>query len=100
MIQRLRRIGIGQMAKLLGALYFALGILFAVIFGLAGSMMPTSELGGGATMFGTAFVIAIPFIYGVLGVVFGALIAWLYNIVASWTGGLELEFESSAVQAH
>ncbi len=100
MIQRLRRIGVGQMAKLLGTLYFALGILFAVIFGLVGSMMPTSELGGDTRMFGLGFVIGMPFLYGLLGLVFGALLAWPYNVVAGWTGGLELEFESSDVQAH
>ena len=96
MTQRVRRLGVGQMAKVLGTLYFLLGILFAAIFGLVGSMIPASEMGGDAAMFGTGFVIAMPFLYAALGFVFGALIAWLYNIVAGWTGGIELEFDSTS----
>ena len=42
---------------------------------------------------GGAFLIALPILYGVIGVVAGALIAWLYNVVAGFTGGLELELE-------
>lgn len=93
MIQRLKSIGVGQMAKLLGALYFMLGIIFALIFWLVGSMMPTVAMGEEATMFGKGFLLMMPFLYGLFGLVFGALTAWLYNIVAGWTGGLDFEFE-------
>jgi len=93
MIQRLKSIGVGQMAKLLGVLYFMLGIIFAVIFGLIGSMVPTTEMGNDAMMFGKGFLVMMPFLYGIIGFVFGALIAWLYNLVAGWTGGLDFEFE-------
>ena len=94
MIQRITRLGVGQTAKVLGALYFLLGIVFAAIFGLFGSMMPAAAMGDGAGMFGRGFIIAMPFLYGVIGVIFGALVAWLYNLVATWTGGLELELDS------
>ena|SRR5688500_5657122 len=94
MIQRITRFGVGQTAKVLGALYFLLGIVFAAIFGLFGSMMPAAAMGDGAGMFGMGFIIAMPFLYGVMGVVFGALVAWLYNLVATWTGGLEMELDS------
>ena len=94
MIQRLRRLSVDQMAKVLGVLYFLLGLIVAVIFGLLGSMIPTSEASEGVTFFGRGFVIAMPFLYGILGVIFGALIAALYNLVAGWTGGMEFEFDS------
>ena len=93
MIQRLTRLGVGQTAKVLGALYFLLGIVFAAIFG---SMMPAAAMGDGAGMFGMGFIIAMPFLYGIIGVIFGALVAWLYNLVATWTGGLELELDSTS----
>ena len=94
MIQRIRRLGVGQMAKVMGALYFLIGILFAAIMGLFGSMIPT---GGedSAMRFGGMFLIALPLIYGFFGVVSGALIAWLYNVVAGFTGGVELELEGA-----
>jgi hypothetical protein len=95
MTQRIRRLGVAQMAKVLGALYFLLGIVAALIFWGVGSMVPISERGEGTALFGTGFVIAMPFLYALLGVVFGALIAWLYNLVAGWTGGIELELEAT-----
>jgi hypothetical protein len=94
MTQRIRRLGVAQMAKVLGALYFLLGIVAALIFWAAGAMVPISERGESTALFGTGFVIAMPFLYALLGVVFGALIAWLYNLVAGWTGGIEFELEA------
>ena len=94
MIQRIRRLGVGQMAKVMGALYFLIGILFAAIMGLFGSMIPTAGEES-AALFGGMFLIALPLIYGFFGVVAGALIAWLYNVVAGFTGGLEMELEGA-----
>ena len=37
----------------------------------------------------------MPLLYGILGVVFGALIAWFYNLVAGWTGGIEMELDAT-----
>ena len=95
MIQRVRRLGVGQMAKTLGALYFLLGIVAGLIFWAAGSMVPVTARGEDATLFGTGFIVAMPLLYGALGVVFGALIAWLYNLVAGWTGGIEMELDAT-----
>jgi hypothetical protein len=93
MTHRIRRLDIGQMAKVMGALYFLLGIIFAAIFALFGSMIPRGEMGEGAAMFGGAMLIGMPILYGIIGLIGGALIAVLYNLVAGWTGGIELEFE-------
>lgn len=42
---------------------------------------------------GVAAVILIPLLYAVIGFVFGALSAWVYNVVAGRVGGIELELE-------
>jgi hypothetical protein len=42
---------------------------------------------------GLGFAVFVPFIYAALGFVFGALAALLYNLLAGWMGGFELEFE-------
>jgi hypothetical protein len=36
-----------------------------------------------------AIIVAIPVIYIVFGSLFTALAAWIYNVVAEWTGGVE-----------
>ena len=69
-----------------------IGILIAAIMGLFGSMIPTAG-NDSASLFGGAFLIAMPILYGLFGLVSGALIAWLYNIVAGFTGGIEMELE-------
>jgi len=93
-MHRIRRLGVGQMAKVLGSLYLLLGIIFAALFAFIGSMIPSREMGNDAFMFGGAFLVFMPVLYGVIGFIFGALIAWLYNLVAGWTGGIEIELES------
>ena len=97
MIQRIRRLGVGQMAKVMGALYFLIGILIAALFGLFGSLLPTASEDSTA-LFGGAFLVAMPILYGFFGVVFGALIAWLYNVVSGFTGGIEMEFDGGAYE--
>ena len=93
MMHRIQRVSVGQAAKLLGLLYLVLGLLFAVIFGLFSSMMPGAA--APSPFFGVGsrigFVIVMPLLYGVLGVVFGALTAAFYNLVAGWVGGLEID---------
>jgi len=33
--------------------------------------------------------------YGIFGYVFTALTAWIYNVVAGWTGGVEFTLSDS-----
>jgi hypothetical protein len=102
MQQRIRRFDVMQTAMTLGALYFFLGIIIAIlawlfmgaIRGMGGAMGNTGSggmgmLGGG----GIAMVIIMPIIYGAVGAVFAAIAAMLYNVVAGWTGGIGMELE-------
>jgi hypothetical protein len=89
----LRRIGPFSCAKISGIIYAIVGLIlgglfsFIALVGTAFSDSPSSAL------FGVGAVIILPIIYGGLGFVGGALMAWLYNVVASWIGGIEMEFE-------
>jgi hypothetical protein len=87
--QRIRRFSIGQSAKFLGVLYLLLGLIFVPFFLLIGMMAPEGSIG-----FGTAFAAMIPFMYAALGAVSGAVGAALYNLVAGWIGGIEVELEA------
>ena len=42
---------------------------------------------------GLVFCIFIPVLYAVMGGLLGMLMAWIYNVVASWVGGIEFEVE-------
>ena len=60
-------------------------IPFALIAGLASmaTQQANSAIGGAAML---ALGIIAPFIYGAMGFVFGAIGAWIYNLVAKWLG--------------
>ena len=45
---------------------------------------------------GIGFMIFLPVVYAFFGFIFGALGAWVYNLLAKWIGGFELEFEPAA----
>lgn len=95
----LRRIGILSAAKITGILYGGMGLLFGALFSLmamAGMMADMSNGGEGALMgmiFGVGAVIFLPLFYGVIGAIFAAIGAALYNLVAGLVGGLEIEIE-------
>lgn len=97
MIQQIRRLGVVQMAKVMGALYFLIGIVIAALVGLFGSMFPGAG-NDSVSLFSGVFLMALPIVYGVIGVISGALIAWLYNVVAGFTGGLEIELEGAGYE--
>lgn|SRR5690606_27192425 len=89
--QRIDRLSLGQTAKVMGALYLLFGVIFAVLFGLVSTVVPTSEMGDGSFMFGGIFLIMMPLMYGVFGLISGFLVAFFYNMVSGLTGGLELD---------
>ena len=90
MAQSIRRFSIGQSAKFLGVLYALFGAIFIPFFLLIDMFAPEGTGG-----FGTVFALAMPIIYGLMGVIGGAIGAALYNLVAGWVGGIEIEFDNA-----
>jgi hypothetical protein len=71
------------------------GIVCAVLYGLISLIaVPFIILGAlfGHGGFGVIFAIFIPVIYAIAGFIAGVITAFLYNLVAKWTGGIELTF--------
>jgi hypothetical protein len=89
-VPQIRRFGVGQTAKVVAVLYALMGLVFAPIF------MITSMFAPKETGFGTGFAIALPIIYGVCGFIFTAIGCAVYNLVAGWVGGIEVDIDSSA----
>jgi len=87
MSQRIRRFSPGQTAKVMGALYGLMGLVFMPIFVVAALISP--ETMG----FGLGLAIALPILYALCGGVAVAIGCALYNLVAGWVGGIEVELE-------
>lgn len=86
---QIRRFGVGQTAKVVGALYALMGLVFVPIF-LIASMVSPNKSGIGA-----GFALALPIIYGVVGFIFTAIGCAIYNFVAGLVGGIEVELDGS-----
>jgi hypothetical protein len=96
MTSRLKHINPLQFGIVCGALYFLLGILFALFFAAIIGMiasMPMAQLNPNAATMSPASAIFLPFLYAICGFLGGMLTAWLYNVVAGWTGGVEVRLE-------
>jgi hypothetical protein len=108
----LRRIGVLSCGKVLGALYALLGLiiggiyaLFALLFAVIGvstAQESGDALAGGAfgVLFGVGSIILFPIIYGLLGFVGGLISALLYNLIARFVGGIELELDQMSSRAY
>jgi hypothetical protein len=87
-----------SVAKIAGLLYAVVGLaiggfvsLLAMVGGAIGG-----DSGGSSffpALFGVGSVILFPLFYGCLGFVMTAISAWLYNVVASVVGGVQLDVQ-------
>jgi len=102
-MHRIRSVGVLSVAKISGLIHAAFGLLFVPIFLLMGlSLSIAGTQGGGQklpTFFGPAFAVIMsifmPIFYGIMGFLIGAVGALLYNLIATWVGGIEMEVEVS-----
>src|ERR1051326_5988762 len=98
-IRRIKRFNPIQLAKMLGVLYGLMGLIFIpffLFFSFMASLAP--QRGGGppaqiAAVMGIGFAIAMPIFYAVIGVLTGLIGGFVYNAVAKWIGGIEVEVE-------
>lgn len=91
--RRIKRIAPLQLGKMLAILYGIMGLIFIPFFllmSLAAPHLPEQQRVG-MMIFGAGFAFFMPVIYAAMGFVSGALGALLYNVVAKWVGGIEVE---------
>lgn len=93
----IRRVGPLSFAKITGILYALMGLLFGAIFSLVSvvgsALAPQGTNLGPMGMFGAAAIIAFPLFYGVVGFIMSLIAAALYNLIAGWVGGIELDVQ-------
>lgn len=93
----LKRLGPLSCAKVSGVLDGLIGLIVGAVFSLiaiVGAVIGHSSTG---VFFGIGAVVVFPILYGVFGFVGGAIMAWIYNLVVGWTGGIEVEFEDGGL---
>jgi Transmembrane domain of unknown function (DUF3566) len=102
MKRRIKRIAPLQAGKMLGVLYACMGLIFLPFIGVAAlagafAQQAQGQGSGAATTVGIALMIVfglfVPIIYGVMGFLVGVIGAAIYNFIAQWIGGIEVEVE-------
>ncbi len=91
-----RRVGPLSVAKISGVLYAIFGFIagaFISLFSVVGSAFTPDNAGFPGLLFGIGAIILLPIVYGLLGFVFSLLGAALYNLIAGWVGGIELDLQ-------
>ena len=92
----LRKIGVMSVARVYAVIMAIFGLvvgLFAALFLVPIGMMMEEFVPFAAGMsagLGLLSIVVFPIMYGIMGFVMGAVCAWIYNIVASKIGGIEL----------
>ena len=91
-----------SIAKISAVVYFAMSVLFvlplilmmsAIVAGVPAQNNQPNPFMHGAPFF-IGFALTAPFAYAAMGFIMGALLAWIYNLVAGWIGGIEMYFET------
>jgi hypothetical protein len=91
----IKSVGVLSVAKIMGMIYCCMGLIFApfvLLIGIVGSMAGQQK-SPFAGIFGVFFALFMPVLYGLMGFIFGAIGALLYNLSAKWVGGFELEMD-------
>ena len=93
----LKSVGVLSCAKLMGAMYAIMGLIFGAFMTLASlAGVAASKQGGdaGALAIGAGAIVIFPILYGIGGFVGGLISAFVYNVVAGLVGGIEFDFVS------
>lgn len=99
--KRLKSVSPVRAGLVLGVLYAVmvfLAMLIIIPLGLTGMFSGGRGLGvTGAREVGVGLgmIIGGPLIYGLVGFIGGVIAAWIYNIIAKMTGGLEFTLEDA-----
>ncbi|MFZ3213047.1 MAG: hypothetical protein WA188_16205 [Terriglobales bacterium] len=90
-----KSIGVLSFAKMNAAVYGAMGLLFMpiiLLISLAGAFAgPKNNPLAGAL--GVVLALMMPVLYAGMGFVTGLLGSLIYNLIAKWLGGIEIELQ-------
>ncbi len=101
-MQSIQKIGIWSFCKfnmIVGAIFgLLIGIFFSISSFILGSFASQfgGEVQGGGIFAGLGFlaIIIFPILYALGGLIGGAIWGLIFNLVAKWTGGIEIELSN------
>ena len=89
-LKEIKAIDIMSLAKMSAILSAIAGFIFGIFAAAGLSMMaPTAGIPGFG--FGILAIVAFPILYGIVGLICGAIVAIVYNLVAEKIGGIKID---------
>lgn len=92
---RVKKFGVLQTAKVAAVIYAIISLVVIMPFLMIGSMITDEFYPGMDEDFGVVAMLFIPIMYGIVGFIFTAISCVVYNLIASFTGGIEIEMETA-----
>lgn len=89
---RVKKIGVLQTSLIAAAILFIVSLIFVIPFGLIMALVSSFEASHFA-IWSLPLIVVAPVLYGIFGFVSTAIVCLVYNLVAKWTGGVEVEIE-------
>jgi hypothetical protein len=95
-VYRIRRLGVIRTANVVALMYLVLVAIFAIPLGLVFMAAGDSTMPGAQSLQvlgGLLVAVIVPIAYAAVGWIATALACLLYNLVARWIGGIQIQLE-------
>jgi hypothetical protein len=93
----IKRIGPLSCARIVGTLYIFVGLAIGGVISLVavagGFASQTSEAPFVGAFVGAGSIVLFPLFYGCIGFLSALIGAWLYNLLAGFVGGIQIEVQ-------
>jgi len=88
-MKEIKEIDVMSLAKVSTTMGVVFGFLFGILLAIGATMpgMPTM-IGG---VIGIAAIVVLPIVYGIVGFIWGIIIAIVYNFIAKKIGGVKIK---------
>jgi Ca2+/H+ antiporter len=91
---KLKGIGVLSSATMLAAIMAIIGLIAGILYSIGGLIYDVFTIGlNGGTALAFLALIGMPITFAIPGFIVGAIGAFIYNLVAGWVGGIEMDFE-------
>jgi len=102
---RIKKLGVLSFAKIQSLVMLVVSLLISIPYGLiiivyslfGASMVggnASYAVGGGGVVVGILVMVGLPIFYAIIGFIFGAISALVYNLFSGLVGGVEIEVEN------
>ncbi|PIN75123.1 hypothetical protein COV18_05215 [Candidatus Woesearchaeota archaeon CG10_big_fil_rev_8_21_14_0_10_37_12] len=92
-MRELRKLGVLSAAKVHALICAIFGLVIGVVYAVVGAVAGVTGGSGLLAGLGLLAIIVLPVLYAIFGFIGGLIVAAIYNIVARWIGGIEIDLD-------